>query len=91
MTARMKHVGLGESLMKSGRLQRLESDALTDRFSKPILSLSVDLKRQIGRNKCSCGVPVRSYLARDKRERLCDEPTHSKPCPRGRLIWPHCN
>jgi len=81
MTARMKHVGPEESLMKSSQSQRLESDARTDRFSKRILPLSVDMKRPIGRRKCSCGVPVRSHSARDKRERLYDEPTHSKPIP----------
>lgn len=81
MTARIKHVGPEESLMKSSPLQRLEGDARINKTSKPILSFSVDLKRQTGRSKCSCGVPVRSYSARDKREGLYDEPTHSKPSP----------
>jgi len=67
MRARMKPVTPEESLMKSSQLQRLESDVRINKISKPILSLSVDLKRQIGRSRCSCGVPVRSYSARDKR------------------------
>lgn len=89
--ARMELVGAQESLMKSSQPQRFESDALIDKISKPILSLSVNLKRQIGRSKYSCGVLSRMHSAQGKRERLYDEPIPPKSFPRGRLISPHCN
>ena len=73
MMARMKHVGPEESLMKSSQLARFESDALTDKISKPILSLSVDLKHQIGRRKCSGGVLQRMHAAQEKREEILSE------------------
>ena len=87
----MKHVGPEESLAKSSQLQRLESDARIDKISKPILSLSVDLKHSIGRRECSGGVLPRMHSAQETRERLYVGPTRSKPSPRGRLISPHCN
>ena len=78
-TARMKHVGPEESLMKSSQLSRFESDALTDKISKPILSLLVELRRQIGRSRCSGGVDLRTHSVQEQRKRLYVEPIHSKP------------
>ncbi len=91
MMARMKHIGPKESLMKSSQLQRLENDARINKISKPIFSLSLDLKRPIGRRKCAGGVLPRMHAAQEKRKRLNVEPTRSKPSPRGRSIPSHCN
>ena len=74
MMARMKHVGPEESLAKPSQLQRFESDALTDKISKPILSLSVERKHQIGRSKC--------FRARIQPKKNARASTSNQPVPR---------
>ena len=80
MMAWMKHVGPEESLIKSSQLRQFESDALTDEISKPILLLSVEMKHQIGRNKCSRGMLPRTHSAQENaRGSMSNRPVPGHP------------